>query len=109
MSAVGSPPSSQAKARPASAKAAAPRQPKPVPKPALSSNTLAPRLSDRQLLQFERQGFLVTKQLLQAEHVQQVRECVQQVTQERRLEALKHRYEPTNADGHIWHGMLLVR
>lgn len=93
---------SRVQARPAAAKSLAGQQKlrerpqqqlqhKSLLKEAASKQQAGAKLSDRKLLQYERQGFLVTKQLLPVQQVQQVRECVQQVVQERRLEALKHR------------------
>eukprot|EP00775_Hariotina_reticulata_P001462 gene1462-1804_t len=51
----------------------------------------AVQLHDRSLLGFERRGFLVTKQLLQQQQVQAVKDCVQQVIAQDTLIALKHR------------------
>jgi hypothetical protein len=47
-------------------------------------------LPDRSLLQFERKGWVLTPGLLQ-QQLQQVKGCVEQVVQQRKLEALRHR------------------
>ena len=51
----------------------------------------SPRLSDKRLLQYEREGFLVTPQLLAADAVLGVREAVQQNVKSNKLAALKQR------------------
>jgi hypothetical protein len=50
------------------------------------------RLPDCSLLQFERKGWVLTQGLLPQQQLQQVKSCVEQVVQQRRLEALRHRY-----------------
>jgi hypothetical protein len=43
------------------------------------------------LLHFERKGWVLTPGLLQQQQLQQVKDCIQQVMPQRKLEALKHR------------------
>lgn len=51
------------------------------------------QLSARFLLDYERKGFCVTKRLLQPQQLRPVKECVQAVIEQQRLDALKHRCE----------------
>jgi hypothetical protein len=50
------------------------------------------KLSDRRLLQFEREGFLVTPQLIAPDVVLSVQKAVQQHVKGTKLAALKQRY-----------------
>jgi hypothetical protein len=66
-------------------------QPKRQRRPAAAVGAAPPQLHDKQLLWFERRGFLVTQQLLQQQQLQAVKQCVQQVIAQDMLAALRHR------------------
>lgn len=55
------------------------------------------QLSARFLLDYERKGFCLTKSLLQPQQLRPVKECVQAVIEQQRLDALKHRCERRKA------------
>jgi hypothetical protein len=60
-------------------------------RPVTSSSTLVQQLPAADLLQYERKGYLVTRQLLDAAMLQQLKADVQQHTQDHMLAALKQR------------------
>jgi hypothetical protein len=60
-------------------------------RPVTSSSTPALELPAAHLLQYERKGYLVTHQLLDATMLQQLKANVQQHTQDHMLAALKQR------------------